>query len=73
MKGILLSNNLAFKLLQKIAILKPKIKNEDFWNSNGDIESGYLLTHAIATYFWGYRSKKWCLSHRNCGCVVCSA
>ena len=45
MKGILLSNRLACKLLQKVAILKPKIKNEDFWNSNGDIESGYLLTH----------------------------
>ena len=63
--------DLTFLLLLRLTILKPKNKNEDIWNSSGDVESGYLLTHAIAAYFWGYRSKKWCLSQRNCGCVVC--
>ena len=54
--------DLTFLLLLRLAILKPKNKNEDIWNSSGDVESGYLLTHAIAAYFWGYHSKKWCLT-----------
>ena len=54
--------DLTFLLLLRLTILKPKNKNEDIWNSSGDVESGYLLTHAIAAYFWGYHSKKWCLT-----------
>ena len=66
-----LLKDLTSLLLLKLTILKPKNKNVDIWNSSGDVESGHLLTHAIAAYFWGYQSKKWCLCQRNCGCVVC--
>ena len=48
MKGMLWSNDLACKLLRKIAIFKPKIKNGDFWNSNGDITTGNTVANRVS-------------------------
>ena len=47
----LMSKDLAWKLLQNFAILKPKNKSGDIWNSNGDIQTVGKIHTCFATHF----------------------